>query len=222
MIEVNLMPGGKPRRSRKKESGAWSLNLTSLRKLDRTTTLLAASWVLGPLVIAWLFLDARARHAALAIEVERAVRDSARHATLIKANSVLQARQDTIAQKLQIIRQVDTGRYVWPHILDELSSRLPEHTWLTGVGQTQGGPLPAFRVEGRAGSTFALTRYMTELEASPFIRGVRMRSTELVREGEKLIYRFMLDASYQEPPPKRIETTRLFAVPEDGKETKEK
>lgn len=214
MIEVNLRPGGKKRSSRRKRSRTSSFKLPALPTLNRMTAFIVVAWIAGPLLIGWLFFGARSRSADLAVQLEKAAADSARYAKLIQANDRLRARRDTIAEKLEIIQGVDAGRYIWSHILDEVSRALPQYTWLVALNQTKGGKLPEFRIEGRAGSTFALTRYMTNLESSPFIHGVRMTSTELTSEGNKVVYRFMLEAAYELPPPELVQTTPLFAIGE--------
>lgn len=213
MIEVDLLPAGKRRSSSRKRRAGWFFKRAVPTAWGRPAALIAAAWVMGLLVIGWLFLDTRARRAGLEIELERAAHDSARYALLVEASSLVQARQDTIAQKLQLIQELDAARYVWPHLLDELGRRLPDQVWLTAIGQTEGGPVPTFRLEGRAGSTFVLTRYMRALESSPFIRGVHMSSTERVREGEERVYRFILVASYERPPPGSVETRPFFGRP---------
>ena len=215
MIEVNLLPGAVRRPARRKGPRvALALpKFGGMPQFDRITAFTVGAWVLAPLLFAWLFLGARSERAELTEAVEVAVQDSARYAQIIAANAALTARRDTIAQKLQIIQQIDAGRYVWPHIMDELSRTLPDYTWLTAITQTEGGPTPAFQITGRTGNNLALTRYMTDLEASPFITGVRLASTNLLQPdaaGGQLIYEFILEARFEEPPADAIQTVPLF------------
>lgn len=216
MIEVNLLPGAARRPARRKSGGrGLSLPLPKLGKmpqLDRMTAFIVGAWVIAPLAFAWMFLGARSQQAELAESIEVATQDSTRYAQIIAANAALTARRDTIAQKLSIIQQIDAGRYVWPHILDELSRALPEYTWLTAVTQTSGGPQPELQISGQTGNNLALTRYMTDLEASPFITGVRLASTNLMggETAGQVLYEFILEARYQEPPADAIQTVPLL------------
>ena len=57
---------------------------------------------------------------------------------------------------MAIIQEIDAGRYVWPHILDEIARALPDYTWLREVLQVQEEPLQ-IRIAGTAGSNFAIT-----------------------------------------------------------------
>ena len=217
MIEVNLLPGVK-RRSKKAfgGGGASPLKAIKLPDFDRWILFIVAGWVIGIGGLAWLFLGTQAAAETLEREIETAVADSTRYATTIAQTNELRARRDTIAMKLEVIQQIDEGRYTWPHIMSEVARALPDYTWLEGVSQTDGGATPSFQIDGRTGNNFALTRFMSNLEASPFIRGVRLLSTAQVQEGETTLHQFMLEARFEEPAAGVIETIPLFA--EDAEE----
>ena len=128
------------------------------------------------------------------------------------------ARRDSIAQRVAIIQDIDQGRYVWPHLMDEVARALPDYTWLSGIVQIGGATInqPDFRIRGRSGNNFALTRFMENLEASMFIRDVQLISTEQVVEqeeglsGVRTVHDFTLEAAYELPPPELIETVPLL------------
>ena len=44
--------------------------------------------------------------------------------------------------QIEIIQAIDNNRYVWPHVLDEVSRSLPSYTWLTSMQQTSAAPVP--------------------------------------------------------------------------------
>ncbi len=210
MIEINLAPGAKRKRRTRKVGFSLPRGRSSDGGPDRWNVAIAAAWIVGPLLLAWMFMGARSQKADLDVALEAARQDSARFARVIASNATLKARQDTIAEKLEIIQQIDAGRYVWPHVLDEVARALPEYTWLTQVAQTAGGPLPTFRLEGRTGTTFALTSFLQSLEGSPFIRDVRFESTQQVLEDERRLYEFTIAGRYEEPMPDLIETIPVF------------
>jgi Tfp pilus assembly protein PilN len=158
----------------------------------------------------------------LTVEVEEARADSVRYADLIEQNDALLARRDSIAQRVSIIQEIDGDRYVWPHIMDEIARNVPEYTWLTAILQTSLGEELQFRISGRAGNNFALTRFMENLEASLFIRGVDFVSTtQTVADAggvNRVVYDFMLDATFERPPPELLETVPLFEEPPSGQQ----
>lgn len=209
MIEVNLLPGGKRRAPRRPKL---AIPVPSLKGLPGDPWVLGvgAFAVVAALVIGYLFLSTRERYGELEAQVEAAAADSARYAGLIEAIERLRARRDSIAQRVAIIQEIDGDRYVWPHIMDELGAALPDYTWLVGLVQLEGGSTPRFRIDGRAGNNFAITRFMRNLEASPFVREVRLVTTELVAEGDRVLHAFSLEARYEPPAPDVIQTVPLF------------
>ncbi len=151
------------------------------------------------------------------VEEELAIQrqDSIRYAEAIAAADSLQARRDTLVQKARIIRQIDTDRFVWAHVLDSVSGALPDFTWLTAMQQTSGGGSDIeFRIDGMTGLTPALTRFMRNLEESPFLRDVRLVSQEQMQQGQRLVHSFVLMARYQIPDSTAITTEPVIIAGE--------
>jgi Tfp pilus assembly protein PilN len=211
MIEINLLPGASKRRRSALAMPAWASGGKSMQ-FDRIKAFVIAGWVIGPLVVLFLFFGGRNRIQELEVAIEGAQRDSIRYAAIIAANEELQARQATITEKLEIIQEIDAARYIWAHILDEVSRAMPPHLWLITMSHVAGAPSnrPRFTIEGRAGHTRAMTQYVENLEASPFISGVRIADHQQVVEGGRAVYNFRLEMGYREPPPDAIRTVPLF------------
>jgi Tfp pilus assembly protein PilN len=96
-------------------------------------------------------------------------------------------------------------------VLDEVARALPEYTWLSGVNSAavaQDTTGQRFRITGNTGNNLALTRFMKDLEASPFIEGVTLISVEASQLGQKVVNAFVLEANYQQP-----DTTAIRLVP---------
>jgi Tfp pilus assembly protein PilN len=221
MINVNLKPGATrkaARSSKLPQLKVGSLPKFTVPQFDRMMAFIVAAWILGPALVGLMFFTKRAEKNELDTNIAAALADSAKYTQLIAANKALLARRDTIAMKVNAIQEIDGGRYIWSHVMDELSRALPPYTWLTRITSMPPDStetLPRFSMEGRAQNNFALSQYMTQLESSPFIRAVRLTSNELIREREKLVYSFGLEASYENPPPDVIETVPLFAKEPD-------
>lgn len=216
MIEINLLPGSAKRsksRGLPKIKLPPALQKLKIPKFDKAMAYIAGAWVVGLLGIGYLFLSARNKKADLEDQITLAVADSTRLAATIASIDLTRKRTDTIALKLNVVQDIDANRYVWSHLLDEAARAMPEHTWfeeLRYVLPDSTDRWPKFQIEGRAGNNFALTAYMDQLEASPFIRAVKLLSSELVREDDKLVYQFLIEAYYEPPPPDVIETVPLF------------
>ena len=219
MIEVNLLPGGKRRGSRGPK-----LSL----KIPNLGGGLGDRWVLGSSglivvlggLMGYLFFTTARSNADLDVGIIAAQADSARYADEIAQNTLLQAREDSILQRATIIQEIDENRYVWPHILDEVSRALPDYTWLTEILQVSLGEELQFQIQGRAGNNFAFTQFMENLEASIFISNVRLISAEQVLESSggfsRAVTAFSLEALFERPPPELLETVPLLESPSGG------
>jgi type IV pilus assembly protein PilN len=213
MIEINLLPGSSKKASRRgppRAGGAFSK--VKMPAVDRTAGLIALAWIVGLGTIAFLHLGMGSRTADLEVRLEAAVRDSARFATLRAQGDSLTAQEGVIAQKLEVIQQIDAGRYVWPHILDEVSRAVPQYVWLEAVRDATGDAsgLPLIHIDGFAGTPFALTRFMEQLEASPFLGATRLLSTAQTQAENRTVHAFALMVQYREPPPDALETVPLI------------
>jgi len=218
VIEINLLPGAQKKSRKGGRRPAAGPSLASRIKLpeggDRITMFTAASVVLSVLLVSFLWWSSSSRQRDLEVAIEGAVRDSARYAALRAANEELLARQDTIAQKVQIIQDIDAGRFVWAHLMDEISRAVPTYTWLTAIralpGSSPNSLQPALEIDGSAGNTLALTRFIQDLEASPFLRAVTLQTTAQTEENGRKYYTFQLRASWENPPADVIRTAPLF------------
>jgi len=163
----------------------------------------------------WSVWSNSAATSRLESEIAREVTDSTRYATTIALVTELTERQDTIRQKIEVIRGVDTRRYVWPRILDEVSGSLPAYSWITRIHSTESdgeGAGPSITVEGASGSTQSLTRFMKNLEASPFIRDVTLVTTEKVETDGRTYNQFTVEARYAVPDPSFIQTVPVVVL----------
>jgi Tfp pilus assembly protein PilN len=184
-------------------------------RLTVGTGVLVAVALLGS---AWLVSSVSGDVEELELQLEVAARDSIRLADVLEESNLLQARADSIAERVEIIQQIDQDRYVWPHLMDEVARAMPDYAWLTGIFQTStaGSEDLVFQIQGQAGTYFALTTFMENLEASPFINGVQLIESQQVAVagddagGDRLLYEFTLEASGGTPPPELIETVPLF------------
>src|SRR5512141_204804 len=130
MIEVNLLPGSTGKRASRRPKiaalgaiGALS-NIKGVGGFDRLTTAAIAAWLIMVPLTLYMFISDRNKVNDLNASVEGAVADSTKYANIIAANKRLLERRDTIARKVSIIQSIDAGRYVWPHIMDEISRAL--------------------------------------------------------------------------------------------------
>jgi Tfp pilus assembly protein PilN len=236
MIEINLLPGArkaKRSRSAKIDLAAVFGNI-SARIRDPYMIAAVASVVVALVAIGGLYLYQNRRIANLTERESAAVQDSTRYTAVILQRSAAEAERDSVIRQINIIKAIDGARYVWPHILDEVSRALPPYVWLKQLNQTSAvsnlspeieagisaadrkgknklaaaadsaanaaGGL-SFRIIGQTVDIQAMTRFLRQLEASPWIEGVQLAKTDLVnlQPGNKEATEFTIDMKLQKP-----------------------
>ncbi len=219
LIDINLLPGGKRGAGRPKAGRKLSMpSFEGFGENLKGDPLILGLIVLAVLVVGhfgFLFVTQAQRLGSVEADLEAQRQDSVRFAENIAAADSLRARQDTLLAKANVIRAIDGDRYVWAHILNEVSVALPEFTWLTALQQSAGsGDDVEFRIEGQTGATAALTRFMRGLAESPFLRDVRLVSQEQVQQGQKLVHGFVLLARYEIPDSSVVTTEPIILAGE--------
>lgn len=236
MIQINLLPGA-AKKSRSGSGFSFKSLGSSAKERIRDPYLLAAvaSMLIAITAIASMHVTQKATADDLGIRETVAMRDSTRFAMILKDRRRATAKRDSVLKQLDIIRSIDNDRYVWPHIMDEISRSLPPYTWLKTVTQTSAvttpvgpaaapdgkkGETPAnrkkdpeptnepmrFRITGNTVDIQALTRFMKLLETSPFVQNVQLAKSELVMLDGKEVTEFQLDADYERPDKSVITT----------------
>lgn len=245
MIEINLLPGS-GKKARRAGGGARvdvAAMVANVRNKVREPWLIAAiaTSAVTLAVCTSLFLAQGKREARLDDALQKAVLDSTRYASVLREREKAEAKRDTVLRSLNLIRAIDDDRFVWPHILDEVSRALPPYTWLvslgfTGTGQGQtaittvapastGEPgkkrrkgavstvIPRdtvrLRVVGNTVDIQALTRFMKQLESSPFLENVQLAKSERAQDNGKEVTQFQLDMLYSRPDPSLVRRVPL-------------
>ena len=235
MIEVNLSPGTGKKKAKKGGGGSSAslgASLANLKARVRDPWMLGAlgSAVVAALAVGGLYTTQEARAARLDDELQKAVQDSTRYASVLREREKAEAKRDTVLRSLNMIRAIDDDRYIWPHVMGEVSNALPPYTWLvslgySGVGQatapvrTVAAPEPAspsgrrrkpsnthivldtvrIRLVGNTVDIQALTRFMKQLEVSPFLENVTLQSSARAMDNAKEVTQFQLDMLYTRP-----------------------
>ena len=227
MIEINLLPGA-AKKTRGRGSG-FSLKavVSSAQSRVKDPFMLAAvgSVIVAAGAIGGLHVTQAGRAGSLEEREQVALRDSTRFAGVLKERRRAEAKRDSVVRQLDIIKSIDNDRFVWPHIMDEVSRALPPYTWLKsltassqqsspaqpaaakdGKAETKKADAPApageslrFRIVGNTVDIQALTRFMKLLETSPFIQNVQLARSEMVLVDGKDVTEFQLDAEYERP-----------------------
>lgn len=140
MIQINLLPGSADRSKGGKFQPAQILASLKERSSDRWLVAAVGSVVLAVATIAFMYSRQSSKMDGLEERELKAVQDSARYTAVLTAKRKAEATRDSLYQQLAVIKSIDDSRFLWPHLLEEISAAMPPYTWLTSVIQTSAPP----------------------------------------------------------------------------------
>ena len=221
MITVNLRPGQKRKRAGSNPFKGLLDNFRGLGTKVKDPLLLAAmaGWIC---VLAWLgfvYLNSARQLYTLEPRLEQARSENRRFKTFLADKRRQEMIRDSLLAQITVIRNVDGDRYVWPHLLDEVTKALPAYTWLVDMGPVAAAPVNtappktkadsaaadsakaappvlAFQLNGRTIDIQAYTRFLRQLEASPWIENATPVSAQTVVEKDRPVTAFTIRATF--------------------------
>src|ERR1041385_5725191 len=183
MIEINLLPGKK----KKAAPGAgFKLALPDFQGLlasIKNPWLIVAS-VASVVVVGggllW-FITQSTRLRVLQSHLTEVQAEKRRFDAVIAQKRQSERIRDSLVAEIAIIRGIDSDRYIWPHILDQITKALPPYTWLTGISVAGGG----LTAPGGPGA------------ASPGPADVRRATTSTIIEADRPVTAFNVAVRYR-------------------------
>jgi Tfp pilus assembly protein PilN len=218
MIEVNLNPAGRKQRAGR----GFSFSMPTFgrgddgdgRGTDWWFLSAVVAWILAGAYIGLTWTGVNTQQEDLQVRLETAQADSARFAEQSARIAALRARRDSINNRIATIQEIDQGRYIWAHVMDEVARALPEYTWVTGILAQSSEPAPQFEIQGYAGTQTAVAVFLAQLEASPFFEQLDVVSIQAEDVGapgnEQRVQSYVLSAVYVQPPFEMLESVPLF------------
>lgn len=101
-------------------------------------------------------------------------------------------RQDNIVinNKIKALELINVNREKWVKLMEEISGRLPDYTWLQSIKEIN-GEKPVLSIEGRTYSFPEVANFMSNLTESNYIKTVDLSRIEQV-DSKNHIFRFAL------------------------------
>lgn len=209
MIEINLLPGKK----KAAPGGGFKFRVPDFRGLLASITnpwLLAASaaWVLLLAGSGALFVTSKARLGVMNSRLQAVQVEKQRFDAVIAQKRQSEKMRDSLLAEITIIRRIDADRYVWPHILDQITKALPPYSWLNGISMmppapstdtsgTAAVPSVRFTITGSTVDIQAYTTFLRQLAASPWFTEVVPASSQTVVEQDRPVTAFSVTARYR-------------------------
>jgi Tfp pilus assembly protein PilN len=240
MIEINLLPGDGKKKRRAKTGGGVKFEFHPSQWFASISEKVTDKYLLGAigaaaasgLLIAFMFIGQAARARSLEQRETKAVNDSAQFSAVLTAKSRAEATRDSLYQQIAIIKSIDDSRYLWSHVMYEISNALPQYTWLTEITQTS-QPQSVAVADTSTKKVAADTTKSLKQQAAARNLARRARSDSLFNEAKNVKFkivghtvdiqaltRFMksLEAS---PFIQNVQLTRSDLVQAEGKEVTE-
>lgn len=215
MISINLRPGAKRATAGPTMAGVGE----RLKGLGTSVKdpMRAAALGLGLVVVVgllWGFLSTSMQTSRLRPELDGAQDEFRQFRTLLGQIRREERIRDSVVTELITLRQVDQDRFVWPHILEDVTQALPPGVWLVGIAPVPSGagdtgvtvdtlgnlvraPLEV-EITGRTMDIQGFTRFMRQLEDSPWLHTVTAISAATLVESNRPVTAFVVRASFSE------------------------
>ena len=224
MITVNLKPGQKRKRAGTNPFKGMLDNFRGLGSKVKDPLLMAAvgGWICVVAGLGFIYLNTVRQLYSLEPRLEQARSENRRFKTFLADKRRQEMIRDSLLAQITVIRNVDGDRYIWPHLLDEVTKALPAYTWLVdmspvtvaaNVAQTPAEtpktkadsaaqaaaaavPVLTFQLNGRTIDIQAYTRFLRQLEASPWIENATPVSAQTVVEKDRPVTAFTIRATF--------------------------
>jgi len=208
MIGINLKPGSK----RAKAGSSLAGGLSALKSIPGR---IKDPWPMAAVVISgltvaflgWVWLSSVSRLHSLESDLRTARSENHRYRVFLAEKRRAESARDSVVAQIATIRTVDGDRYVWPHILDEVTRALPIYTWLVDLlplvptaapvdSTVIAPPQVGVQLTGRTMDIQGFTRYMRQLEDSPWLNDVTVISTQTIVDRGRAVTQFVVKATY--------------------------
>lgn len=91
----------------------------------------------------------------------------------------LRSDQLLVGEKIRALERISVNREKWVRLMEELSSRLPQYTWLISIKEENSVP-PVIHLEGRTFSFPEVANYMSRLKDSEYVNNVDLSRIEQI------------------------------------------
>ncbi len=221
MITINLRPGAKRAAGSPLDRVKDALQGIGSKVKEPMLLLAVAVVVVIAGVLLWIGIGISAERNQLEPRLEAVSQESRRFRNIVAQKRREETIRDSLFSQIQVIRTVDGDRYVWPHVMDEVAKALPPYTWLVSIQPLSPSPAAIdsidatvpldlrFQIDGRTVDIQAYTRFLRQLEASPWIRNVEPVSARTVVESDRPVTAFSIRALFNRADSAYIRTVPL-------------
>lgn len=190
MIKINLAPTAKKKRAPKRRAVKGARPGLKLPSIETTVLYIIGVVVVVVIVAVLLFIQSsqmgslNGNITQLNVKLEELKEYKATVDSLEK-------RERELAALIAPIKELNKNRFFIAHILDEISSRIPEFTWLNSLNVSQS----ELQMKGVTASNLLVADFMNRLEESPYIHNVDLTVLEKKAVEQQEMMAFTLTAN---------------------------
>jgi Tfp pilus assembly protein PilN len=190
MIKINLAPTAKKKRAPKRRAVKGARPGLKLPSIETTVLYIVGVVVVVVIVAVLLFIQSsqmgslNGNITQLNVKLEELKEYKATVDSLEK-------RERELAALIAPIKELNKNRFFIAHILDEISSRIPEFTWLNSLNVSQS----ELQMKGVTASNLLVADFMNRLEESPYIHDVDLTVLEKKAVEQQEMMAFTLTAN---------------------------
>jgi Tfp pilus assembly protein PilN len=97
-------------------------------------------------------------------------------------------------KRVEVIIQLDKGRFVWAHLLDEMTMCIPSGLWLNTFTNTKGNEL---NLDGKAFDNFSIANFMNNLINSDTFTNIVLGRIESTKIREYPVKSFSIKCNFR-------------------------
>jgi Tfp pilus assembly protein PilN len=190
MIKINLAPTAKKKRAPKRRAVKGARPGLKLPSIQSTVLYIIGVVVVVVIIAVLLFIQSsqmgslNGNITQLNVKLEELKEYKATVDSLEK-------RERELAALIAPIKELNKNRFFIAHILDEISSRIPEFTWLNSLNVSQS----ELQMKGVTASNLLVADFMNRLEESPYIHDVDLTVLEKKAVEQQEMMAFTLTAN---------------------------
>ena len=158
MIRINLLAVERARSSKKSR-----VLIPAAHRVTVGASLILIATILG---ISWWFLSLRQRSAQLDEDIVKAEAETLQLRSVLAQVQKFESRKAQLTQRVTLIEQLRRGQSAPVHVIDEISTSLPERLWLTELKQAGSD----FTISGFTPSLPSLSDFVANLEATKWFK----------------------------------------------------
>lgn len=183
MIKVNLVPEEQRKKVREKKFKKPAFRIP---KLDMIVSILILGGVIAICVITYLAQQKTLQN--LSNNIEAAKQELAALEKERKMVEELENRQRELKEWVTLVQNLNKGRSLHFHVMDELNKLKPEYMWFIQFDETN----LSFELNGKTFSNYMISNFMDKLNASSYFSDVSLKEIRETEEKEHSVIGFQL------------------------------